>query len=84
MKEITSINEFNKLDIRVGTIVSANDFPEAKNKAYKLEVDFGSEIGIKKTSAQITTYYKKEELIENNVIGSDSVFTNIKPVKPFT
>lgn len=69
MKEITSINEFNKLDIRVGTIVSANDFPEAKNKAYKLEVDFGSVIGIKKTSAQITTYYKKEDLIGKQVLG---------------
>ena len=69
MKELASINDFNKLDIRVGTVVGVYDFPEAKNKAYKLEVDFGSEIGIKMTSAQITTHYKNEDLIGKQVLG---------------
>ena len=63
MEEPITWQDFNKIDMRVGTIIAALDFPEARNPSYKLHVDFGDEIGIKKTSAQITEKYKKEDLI---------------------
>ncbi|MCG8374190.1 MAG: tRNA-binding protein [Balneolales bacterium] len=68
MKKITW-KEFEQVELRVGTIISARDFPEAQKKAYKLEVDFGEEIGIRKSSAQITHHYNKEELTGKQVIG---------------
>lgn len=59
MSEITW-NDFEKVEIRVGKIIEVKDFPEARNPSYKLKIDFGDEIGIKKSSAQLTNYTKEE------------------------
>jgi tRNA-binding protein len=59
---MATIEDFKKLDIRVGRVVEAEDFPEAKTPAYKLKIDFGREIGIKKSSARICDLYSKDEL----------------------
>ena len=61
-------DDFKKVDMRVGSVVSAEDFPEAKKQAYKLTIDFGP-FGIKKTSAQITNLYKKEDLVNKQIIA---------------
>ena len=62
-------DDFMKLDIRVGTIVSAKNFEKARKPAYQLEVDFGAELGVKRSSAQITEQYSAEELIGKQVLA---------------
>jgi len=61
-------NDFEKIDIRSGTIISADDFPGLRNPSYKLEIDFG-DLGIRKSSAQITALYKKEDLIGRQILA---------------
>ncbi len=68
MEEI-SWDDFQNIELRVGTIIDVKEFPEAKISAYKITADFGKEIGIKKSSAQITTLYSKQELINKQIIG---------------
>ena len=60
--------DFEKIDMRSGTIVSVSDFPEARNPSYKVEIDFG-DFGIKKSSAQITNLYTKEELLGKQIVA---------------
>jgi tRNA-binding protein len=66
---MATIDDFNKLDIRVGKIIEVDDFPEARKPSYKLTIDFGSEIGIKHSSAQLVKYYKREDLLGKKVLG---------------
>lgn len=61
--------EFEKTEMRVGTILEVNDFPEARKPAYQLTIDFGSEIGIRKSSAQITKRYTKEALMGRQIVA---------------
>ena len=66
---MATFDDFMKLDIRVGTIVSAKHFEKARKPAYQLEVDMGEELGIKRSSAQITDHYRPEELIGRQVLA---------------
>ena len=66
--EETTWNDFEKIELRVGTIMEAFEYPEARKPAYKVKVDFG-ELGIKMSSAQITTHYPLENLIGKQIIG---------------
>ncbi|MCB4808693.1 tRNA-binding protein [Tamlana sp. 62-3] len=68
MNETITFEDFTKVDLRVGTIIEVNDFPEARNPAYQLHIDFG-DLGIKKSSAQITTLYTKEDLLQKQIVA---------------
>ena len=76
IKQMIDFEEFSKVDIRMGTILEVNDFPKARKPAYQLTIDFG-ELGIKKSSAQITTLYSKEELVGKQI----SAIVNFKPMQ---
>jgi tRNA-binding protein len=65
---MATFEEFQRIDMRVGRVVSVNDFPEARNPAWKLEIDFGPEVGVKRSSAQVK-HYEREQLEGRLVIG---------------
>ena len=66
---MATYDDFKKLDIRVGKIIGVEDFPEAKKPSYKLKIDFGAEIGVKVSSAQLVNHYTKERLQGKLVLG---------------
>ena len=74
MSNTISFEDFTKIDIRTGTIIEVNDFPKANKPAYQLTIDFG-DLGIKKSSAQITAIYSKEELLNKQI----TAIINFKP-----
>ena len=69
MKEQITFNDYEKVDIRIGTVLSVNQNKKARKPSLVIEVDFGKEIGIKKSSAQITHYYNEQNLVGKQVIG---------------
>ena len=69
MSDTITFEDFSKIDLRVGTITEVNDFPEARKPAYKLSIDFG-DLGIKKTSAQITALYSKDDLLGKQIVAN--------------
>lgn len=66
---MNSLEAFDVLDVRVGTVIAAEDFPKARKPAYRLTIDFGPEIGTKRSSAQITVRYAREELVGTQVVA---------------
>lgn len=78
--EILQWSDFEKIELRIGTITKVEDFPEAKKPAYKLWADFG-EYGVKQSSAQITAHYTKEELVGKQILGV--INFSVKQIGPF-
>ena len=70
-----TFDDFMKVEMHVGTIIAAEDFPQARKPAYKLTIDFGEKLGIKRSSAQITVLYNKEDLVNRQIIA----VTNFPP-----
>ncbi|MCB4799735.1 tRNA-binding protein [Neotamlana laminarinivorans] len=68
MNKTITFEDFTKVDLRIGTIIEVKDFPEARNPAYQLKIDFG-DLGIKKSSAQITTLYSKDDLLNKQIVA---------------
>jgi tRNA-binding protein len=64
-----SWDEFQRIELRVGTIVAVDDFPEARKRAWKLTVDFGGEIGVRRSSAQVTDLYAAQDLVEKQILA---------------
>ena len=64
-----SWSDFEKVEMHVGTIINVEEFPEARNPSYKLQIDFGKSLGIKKSSAQITTFYTREDLVGKQIVA---------------
>lgn len=79
--ELISWDQFGVVELRVGTVIEVTDFPEARKPAFKLKVDFGPDIGVKQSSAQITALYSKEQLLGKQVIGVVNFPT--KQIGPF-
>ena len=77
-----TIEDYQKIDIRVGKIMAVEDFPEARKPSYKLQIDFGPEIGIKHSSVQIVALYTKEKLLNKLVLGVVNFPT--RQIGPFT
>lgn len=69
MSDTIAYSDFEKVDIRIGTVVSAEEFPQARKPAYKLAIDFGPELGIKRSSAQITVHYTLDDLVGRQVMA---------------
>jgi tRNA-binding protein len=67
--ELISWDEFSRVELRVGRIIAADEFPQARNPAYLLQVDFGEELGVRKSSAQITALYRREDLVGRLVVA---------------
>ncbi len=66
---MATIEDFDRLDIRVGTVIDVQPFPDARKPAYKLWIDFGGELGIKRSSAQVTVHYKMDQLLGRQVMA---------------
>lgn len=81
-QSMATIDDFNKIDIRVGKVLAVEDFPEARKPAYKLTIDFGPDVGIKRSSGQFTKHHTKDELLGKLVLG----IVNFPPrqIGPFT
>lgn len=69
MSETISWDDFSKVELKIGTVVRAEEFPEARKPAYKVWVDFGGDLGVRKSSAQITVHYKPEDLIGRQIVA---------------
>lgn len=67
--ETIAWDDFERVELRAGTVVEVADFPEARKPAYRVRVDFGPEIGVKECSAQVTVHYAKDELVGRQIVG---------------